>query len=433
MRLSDSNQGAQDEQGSMLEREPGREDGSSATPPTASGGAFLRLLRQIGPLLAVAVVLVCMAGIYYFRWDFEDKVWDNQKQPSAVPIFLAFNDVGRKWSTLIGDQGQSVAPLGYDGQFYFFMAQNPAIITACADGSVHCPLDAQPLREERILYPMTARLLALGNSNLLHPVLFLIDFAAILITVWLIGALCVASGVSRWLSVAAGLFAGEVLALLRDVSDPYAVMWTVVAVYLMRRGRPLWSALAVAAALLTREQLVLVLPLLCLPLLAERRWRTAFTFLVIALAPFSVWQFILYRLFGRFGLTESAAATHGLELPFRGLLQNYGSTNFAATVIFVAIPLVVAFGLALVWIRQHGVRALLSDPVPLIVLVYAFVATLTAYNEWADPWAAGRLVAPAIVLGVLVACGLSPRLRGGYALLLCATLLVLFFVPATLP
>jgi hypothetical protein len=209
-------------------------------------------------------------------------------------------------------------------------------------------------------------------------------------------------------------------------------MWTVLAVYLLRKGRPLWSAVAVAAALLTREQLVLVLPLLCLPLLAERRWRTAALFLVIALTPFSLWQLQLYRLFGRFGMTESAAATHGLELPFAGLLQNLGTPVFVPTMLLVAIPLVAAFGVAAYWTAQHGARALLHDPVPLMTAVYAVLGTLTANTEWYDPWAAGRLVAPAIVLAVVVACDLSPRLRNSYVALVSATALMLFLVPATL-
>jgi hypothetical protein len=383
-------------------------------------------------VVAVACVLVCMIGVYYFRWNFNNMTRVGQTKPGAVPIWLAFNDVGLKWSSRIGDQSSAIAPLGYDGQFFFYMAQNPAIITKCSNGWSDCPFDAQPLREERILYPMTARLLAFGNSGWLHVVLFLIDFAAILLTVILVGALCVAAGVSRWLSVAAGLFCGELVGLLRDVADPYGVMWTVLAVYLLRKGRPLWSALAVAAALLTREQLVLVLPFLCLPLLAERRWRTAALFLVIALTPFSLWQLQLYRLFGRFGLTESAAATHGIELPFAGLLQNYGHGTFAPTVVFVAIPLIAAFGISVYWTARHGVRALLHDPVPLMTAAYALLGTLTANTEWYDPFAAGRLVAPAVVLGVIVACDVSPRLRYGYVLLLCATVLVLFFVPATL-
>jgi hypothetical protein len=419
--------GAVDRRGEILQ------EGDPLASRRLQAGAGPRiLLAKIGPVLAVACVLVCMSGVYYFRWNFNHMTWGDQTRPGAVPIWLAFNDVGRIWSSKIGDQASAVAPQGYDGQFFFYMAQNPGIIAKCSTGWVDCPVDAQPLREERILYPMTARVLALGNSDWLHAMLFLIDFASILLTVYLVGELCVAAGVSRWLSVAAGLFCGVLLGLLRDTADPYGVMWAVLAVYLLRKGRPLWSAVAVAAALLSREQLVLVLPLLCLPLLAERRWRTAVLFLGIALIPFSLWQLQLYRLFGRFGLTESAAAVHGVELPFRGLVQNYGNSTFGTTVVFVAIPLVAAFGIAAYWTVQHGPRALLHDPLPLITAAYAVLATLTSSAEWIDPFASGRPAAPGVVLAVLVACGVSPRLRNGYVLLLCATVLVLFFVPATL-
>ena len=259
-------------------------------PERASASTASRLLEYGGPLLVVAVVLLVMATVYYFRWGFNNRVWGIHTHPSAAPVWLAFNDLGQTGpSSPIGEQAQSVALTGYDGQFYFYMAENPAVISACERGASHCPIDANPEREQRILYPMTARLLTLGTADLLHPMLFFIDFAAILITVFLVTRICLEAGASKWLSVAAGLFSGEVTGLLRDLAEPYAVMWTVLAVYLLRRNRPIWCAVAVAAALLTREQLVLVLPLLVVPLLAERRFRTAGLFLLIALGPFLAW------------------------------------------------------------------------------------------------------------------------------------------------
>ena len=286
----------------------------------------LGVLREYsGPVIVVAAVLVIMAGVYYFRWGFDHRRWGNTSRPEAVPVWLAFNDLGRMWSTPIGEQGQSVAISGYDGQFFFYIAQNPGVITNCSHIAGHCPIDANPLREERILYPMTARLLTLGNADLLHPVLFLIDLAAILITVFLVGLMCVEAGASKWLSVGAGIFAGEVMGLLRDLAEPYAVMWAVLAVYFLRKNRPIWCAVAVAAAVLTREQLVLVLPLLALPLLASRRFGTLLLFLAVSLGPLIAWQVELHRIFGRWGLTESLADTRGLHLPFQALLAHHSS------------------------------------------------------------------------------------------------------------
>src|SRR5262249_53597616 len=207
-----------------------------------------------------------------------------------VPIWLAFNDLGHLWAARVGDEADALPVMGYDGQFYYYMAENPGVILACASHSAHCPIDASPLREERILYPMTARLISLGDSAALHIVLFAINFFSILFTALLVGRLCVEAGASPWLGAAAALFGGEIEGLLRDLADPYAVMWTVLAVYLLRRNRPLLCASAVGAALLTREQLVLVLPLLVLPWLVQRRWRPSLLFIAVALGPFLVWR-----------------------------------------------------------------------------------------------------------------------------------------------
>jgi hypothetical protein len=319
--------------------------------------------------------------------------------------------------------------LGYDGQFYFYMAQHPTLILACAQATLpHCAIDASPLREERILYPMTARLLTGGNPTALHVALFLIDFAAILLTVVLVGTMCVAAGASRWLAIAAGIFIGEVQGLLRDLADPYAVFWTVLAVYLLRKRRPLLTGLAVAAATLTREQLVLVLPLLGLPWLAERRWRDLLVFLVAALAPFLAWQTVLFAIYGRWGLTGSVATTRGLRWPFTALLEHPNSPEFALTIIFVVVPLLCAALVAGLWLRRFGLRGLLRDPLPLVIILYSLLASLTAWAEWEGTWSSARLVAPSAILALVLAATLAPRIRNAYAAVLGISAVAVFLI-----
>lgn len=167
---------------------------------------------------------------------------------------------------------------------------------------------------------MTARVLAFGQANLIPFVLLLINFAAILITAVLVGRMAVEMGASRWLGAAAGLFTGEVLAFVRDLNDPYAVMWLVLAVYLARKERWIWCALAVAAALLTREQLIVVVPFLALPLIAQRHWRTLALCAAVALVPFVTWQIILRIQYGTWALLNGDSRTAGLvPIPFEGL------------------------------------------------------------------------------------------------------------------
>lgn len=390
---------------------------------------WIGALRLVQPALVVAVALLAGAAVYYVRWGFNDIQWHGRRQ--AVPIWLAFNDIGTIMSSRIGDTAEAVPFSGYDGQFYYYIARDPGIMAVCAHSQKHCPIDANPLREERILYPMTARVAALGNPAWLHVSLFLVNFAAILITVVLLAMLCVEAGASRWLAAAAGLFCGELLGLVRDLTDPYGAMWVVLAVYFLRKNRPLWCAAAAGAAILTREQFVLVLPLLALPWIAQRRWRTVALAALIGLGPFVAWQLTLFRIFHRWAVKSSFATTHGVTYPFHGLWEYHTGPEFGLTVAFVALPLLLTIILSLIWLRRNGARALLADPVPLFVLVYAVLLTLTGYSEWAGMFNAARLMTPAAALGLLVACRLAPRLRWSYAAALSVTALApLLMFPA---
>lgn len=387
------------------------------------------MLRAALPALAVALVLLAGASVYYVRWGFANASWQGKQQ--AVPPLLAFNDIGRAFASRVGDAAEAVAPIGYDGQFFYFIARDPGIMQHCARTLRGCPIDANPLREERILYPATARVVALGNSDWLHLSLFLVNLVAILVTVVILGKLCVEAGGSRWLGAAVGMFCGEMLGLLRDLADPYAVMWMVVAIYLLRKNRPLWCAAAVAAAVLAREQFVVVLPLLFLPLLAQRRWRTLVAALGIALVPFAAWQMVLRLIFDRWAFMGTVATTHGVTYPFHGLLEYAGGPEFGVTVAFVAIPLLFTLAVTFVWLRRFGLAAVLADPIPLVALVYSILLTLTAYAEWEGMWNSARLVTPAAALGVLLVCQLAPGLRRSYSGVLAITALApLFMLPA---
>ena len=395
-------------------------------------GALWRRVQVIAPVCVVAVMLVLMARAYYIRWGFATMKWGADQMKVGVPKLIAFNDLGSIWAGRIGDGAEAIPMTGYDGQFYYYLAQHPKLIFSCAKSRVNCPLDSSLLREQRILYPATARLVALNDPARLHETLFLVDFAAILLTTLLVGLLCVEAGASRWLGAAAGLFCGGLLGLLRDLTDPYAVLWAVLAVYLLRKRRPLWSAAAVAAALLTREQLVLVLPLLALPLLAGRRWRTLVGWLAIALGPFVAWQVFLHTVYGKWPLTDSSATASIVPVPFSGLWQYRQGPEFGVTVAFVAVPLVLAVLIALTAIWQTGPRDLLRDPLPLVVMLYCLLASITSQAEWQGMWSSARLAAPGILLAVVVACRVRPSLRGAYAMLLAVSVLAPLMMTPTL-
>ncbi len=115
-----------------------------------------------------------------------------------------------------------------------------------------------------------------------------------------------------------------------------------------------------------------------------------------------------------------------MPLPFHGLFADGIRIESGMMLAFVVVPLLVACGAALLalWHAHHvdGWRGLLTDPVPLVILAYALLLSLTATVLWRDMWTPSRLAALPIVLGILVVAGLPrPQLRASYATLVAVT------------
>ena len=64
-----------------------------------------------------------------------------------------------------------VSEIGYDGQFFYYLALDPI--------NARWYMDVSTYRYTRILYPMLARVLALGRPDLIPVTLFLINWLAI--------------------------------------------------------------------------------------------------------------------------------------------------------------------------------------------------------------------------------------------------------------
>jgi hypothetical protein len=384
-------------------------------------------LAPLAPLVVVAVALLLTARTYYHEQHYDIK--------RGYARLAAFADIGTISGTHLGLQGLAMNnnPVGFDGQFFYFIALDPKQPIICATHPPNCALDQAfgIVRAERLLYPYTAGLLTLGHPHYVALTLLLVNFLAILITAWLVGEMCVAAGASRWLGAAAALFCGEIMGFLRDLADPFAVLWVVLAVYLLRRERYLLFALAVAAALLTREQLILTIPLLYLPLVLRRRWRTLAAALAIGIGPFVALQVALRSIWGTWALTSGDTQGAGvgkgvLALPFHGLFDRGPQIEFGMILAFVVVPLLFACGAAVLALwhdhQNVGWRGQLADPVPLFILAYTLLLSLTSWILWQDMWTPSRLAALPVVLGVTVVARLPrPQLRASYATLVAIT------------
>jgi hypothetical protein len=237
---------------------------------------------------------------------------------------MMFVLVGTRYS-----EGDVEGSWGYDGQFAYYIASDPA------GGCPQC--DAPPYRYQRILYPMLAWALALGQQGVIPWMLIAINVAALVGGTYFTERLLAACGVSRWYALAYGLYGGLIAGLRLDLTEPLAYglvqagLWT----WERRSGgaeeqgrKPRFAicdlrfALLLTLAALTKETALIVVAGLLLYLALERRWGEAVKIGLIVGVPFAVWQGVLWAWLGAPGIGAGGAMATPFEaVPFWGLLS----------------------------------------------------------------------------------------------------------------
>jgi hypothetical protein len=144
------------------------------------------------------------------------------------------------------------------------------------------------------------------------------------------------------------------------------------------RRRVVWAAVALAAALLTREVAILFIAPLVVAEIAARQVRRGFA-LVAAVVPYLVWQLVLLGVFGHAGTASSqanfgaplegiqAVVTEARHASLRNALIHEGS--ILVMVVLIGIAVIVAtlgiyrrYDVVLGAILAHGVAALFARP-----------------------------------------------------------------------
>ena len=253
---------------------------------------------------------------------------------------------------------------GYDGQYYYYIALDPA--------KARYYMDQPTYRYTRILYPITARLLALGQPELVPYSLILINWLAIAGGTLAVAAWLRRRRVSPWFALVYGLFPGLFISLQRDLAEPLAFGLTAFGVYLLAckgNHRVIWAGLTFGLAALTRETTVIFPAIYGLGMLlhrsgpsegallsdSERNRRDAKTLLAMALAPIAIYKlFLVIWLAG--GTAGMAAAMLPALVPFAGFTSWPLNASRINELISVIIPGIVC-ALAALWkFRSRGNR-----------------------------------------------------------------------------
>ena len=285
-----------------------------------------------------------------------------------------------------------------DGTIFFEFAVDPV---AAADRFPR-------FRTARLLYPLAARILALGRVALVAWALVVLNVAAIVLGTEVLYRVLERRGLPGWVALAYGGWGGLGLALLHDTAEPLGYLCVLLGVVAQDRGRPLLGGVAFLAALLTRETVVLVVaPYLLLQGGSARpaaRWAPA----VAVFGTWGLWLLTVALVGGGPAVPE--------ELP-RLPLIGYLSTrliDLPATLLYLVAPAFMVTAPALAGLRRQPTDAALWAVLLNALLVF-----------WLPPrtaellWHSGR-IATGLVVATLLATPLAhstPRVWRALALL----------------
>jgi hypothetical protein len=324
---------------------------------------------------------------------------------------------------------------GYDGQLYYFLALDPANARSYMDSQFTPPA----YRYTRIVYPLAARLLALGQPRLVPYALIALNWLAVGAGTLLLGLWLRRRRLTPWLALLYALCPGTFAAVGHDLAEPLAFAFVALAVVLYDARGPrrwLWAGLAFAAAALTRETTA-VFALVYGAALAfsadgptwrarlTAGWRQAVGLLAVALGPLAA-----YEVFLRLWLGPSGAGLgQGVlpdPLPYHGLLALWPWSYFVVLCFLATVPsALVCLGMAAAAIRRRA-----AD-----VAVWALLANALLFSVWlgstsyADPKGAPRYTLGIVVAALFSLPALDRLTRGRRGWLVMAAVFWLALLP----
>jgi hypothetical protein len=258
----------------------------------------------------------------------------------------SFIQIGKQF-----DPEHGTLQLGYDGQFAYQIAVNPLGAAAY--------LDIPAYRYQRILYPLLARFLGLGNPTAIPWVMILINIISITLGTLATEKILTAHNLSRWFALVYGLFAGQLLSLRLDLTEPLAFMLVQWGVHFFDRKWYGWSGIFFVLAILTRELTILFAGACMLSLFFGGQKLRGIFWGAVVLLPFGLWQVFLRFWLGNWGINSGGAFASSFEIiPFRGWwgYQTSATQVFVLFSIFVLLVALIPATAAIV----TGVKALFN-------------------------------------------------------------------------
>ncbi|MBP7688235.1 MAG: hypothetical protein KA765_10015, partial [Thermoflexales bacterium] len=252
-------------------------------------------VRANSPWLTLAITAAAYLAFIIVRLNLHN---------GDASVFVAAGD--RYVDALQSPSGLAVRPDsdGYDGQFYYRLALEPFPERRTDFGIT---LDSPAWRQQRIVYPLLARGLALGQSGALPAALVVVNFLALCGIGWLGGAFAQRLNRHALWGLGLSFYPGFLFTLARDTTEIVEVAWVLAGMGCVLRQRAWWAALFFTLAVLTKETSVLaVAGVGAAYVLGQRKVIAPQTFVIPGLVLVG-WQVYLFQHWGQWPVTGSGA------------------------------------------------------------------------------------------------------------------------------
>jgi hypothetical protein len=228
--------------------------------------------------------------------------------------------------------------IAYDGHFSYQIAarffETPENIASLPEDYQYRDDVPSAYRYQRIFYPLAARFLAFGQTNLIPWALIILNILAISGGTYVTEEILVELGASRWYALAYGLYGSQLVGLRTILNEPSAHALIQMAILAWIRRRLFWTILFFGLAALTKEVALIFLAAFVLGELIKRNWKWVIG-LSASTIPYFAFQLFLYLWRGEFGFT-TGQPFH--LIPFGGFLEAAEISVLAF--ILISIPII---------------------------------------------------------------------------------------------
>ena len=283
--------------------------------------------------------------------------------------------------------------VGYDGQFYYIIAHDPLIRKG-----MHQYLDIPAYRYQRIMYPWLVYVFSLGIPALIPIMLVLVNFAGIIMGTGFVALMLREQRMNLWYALFYGFLSGLFLTTVRDMSGPLAVGLMVGGFFFYSRNRFLLCALFLSAAILSREIILIVLPILAMDRFFFKRDLKGALLSLLPFFPFLLWQLYVF-----FMIHAISWQPGRLGMPFLGIMTNLqkvpGLPNWICPEILYLFPFLAVTVMSFAFAVQEIFRS--RNEISICFLLFSALPFFLTESMWEEPWGYARVFLPSAVFLVL--------------------------------